>query len=253
MKHISLVSLFIFVSVTYAQNVPHYLTVSAPLLEADVPYNSNLDEEDGQNFKDGSRLEVLQIFGFAGDIVELTVTSDFDSYLSIYDANDTLLRSNDDSAGDMDAALTVTLPETSLYRVIVSGFSAFDVGSYQVSYTTLDSSNLRDGGMLMLPDSIQGFLEASDDYDADGSRYFDSYELVIDSPQDVTIDLFSTMFDTYLYIIDENDVIVAENDDGPISTDAQLVVNMAAGSYEVIVTSFSFEATGLYTLELTLD
>lgn len=253
MKHIGLVGLFIFVGITYAQNIPHYLTVTAPLLEAGVPYSSSLDEDDGQNFKDGSRLEILQIFGFAGDIVELTVTSDFDSYLSVYDANDTLLTSDDDSAGDMDAALTVTLPETSLYRVIVSGFSAFDIGSYQVTYTTLDSSNLRDGGMLMLPDSLQGFLDSSDDYDVDGSRYFDSYELVIDNPQNVTIDLFSTMFDTYLYIVDENDVIVAENDDGAISTDAQLVISMAAGSYEVIVTSFGFEATGLYTLELTLD
>jgi len=71
-----------------AQNVPHYLTVTAPLLEQGVPYLSSLDESDGQNFKDGSRLEVLQIFGFAGDIVELTVSSNFDSYLIIYGAND---------------------------------------------------------------------------------------------------------------------------------------------------------------------
>jgi len=108
------------------------------------------------------------------------------------------MTSDDDSGGDMDAALTFTLPETSRYRIIVSGFSAFDLGDYQITYTKLDSSNLQDGGMLALPDSVAGILDTSDDYDADGSRYFDSYELVIDSPQDVTIDLFSTMFDTYI-------------------------------------------------------
>ena len=253
MKKLGLLGLLLLTSVVSAQNVPHYLTVTAPLLEEGIPYGSSLDDSDGQNFKDGSRLEVLQIFGFAGEIVELTISSDFDSYLAIYGANDTLLTSDDDSAGNMDAAITFTLPETSRYRVIVSGFSAFDLGSYQVSYNKLDSSTLRDSGVLSIPDSLQGILDSSDDYDNDGSRYFDSYELVIDSPQDITIDLFSTIFDTYLYIVDEDDVIVAENDDGPISTDAQLVMSMEAGNYEVIVTSFGFEATGLYTLELTRD
>ena len=236
-----------------AQRVPHYLTVTAPLLEESVTYSSSLDESSGQNFKDGSRLEVLQLFGFAGDIVELSVTSDFDSFLSVYDANNTLITSDDDSGGNMDAALTFTLPETSRYRIIVSGFSTFDIGDYQVTYNTLDTSNLRDGGMLMLPDSLRGFLETTDDYDADGARYFDSYELVIDSPQDITIDLMSTMFDTYLYIIDDSDIIIVENDDGSVGTDAQLVLSMEPGNYEVIVTSFGMEATGLYTLELTRD
>lgn len=257
MKHIrkciGIVSILVLLSFVSAQRIPHYLTVTAPLLEPGVPYRSTLDEDDGQNFKDGSRLEVLQIFGFAGDVITLEVSSDFDSYLTVYDANNTLLASDDDSAGNMDAALTVTLPETRRYRVIVSGFSAFDLGEYTLTYNQIDTSDLRDGGRLTLPDSIQGFLDTSDDYDMDGARYFDSYELVIDTPQDITIDLFSTMFDTYLYIVDASDVIVAENDDGPISTDAQLVLSIEPGNYELIVTSFGTDATGLYRLEITLD
>lgn len=253
MKYLGWFVLFFCLAYASAQRVPHYLTVTAPLLEEGVAYGGSLDESDGQNFKDGSRLEVLQLFGFAGDVVTLSVTSDFDSFLSVYDANNTLISSDDDSGGNMDAALTFTLPETSRYRVIVSGFSAFDIGDYQVTYTTLDTSDLRDGGMLTLPDSVQGFLETSDDYDADGARYFDSYELIIDSPQDITIDLMSTMFDTYSYIIYSSDIIIVENDDGPESTDSQLVISMEPGNYEVIVTSFGMEATGLYRLELTRD
>jgi hypothetical protein len=253
MKHFGLLFLLVCLAFASAQRVPHYLTVTAPLLEEGIAYNSSLDDSDGQNFKDGSRLEVLQLFGFAGDIVELSVSSDFDSYLSVYDANNTLINSDDDSGGDRDAALTFTLPETSRYRIIVSGFSAFDLGDYQVMYNMFDASNLRDGGMLMLPDSLQGLLDTSDDYDVDGARYFDSYELVIDTPQDITIDLMSTMFDTYLYIIDDSDIIIVENDDGSVGTDAQLVISMEPGNYEVIVTSFGMEATGLYTLELTRD
>ncbi|MEM7738029.1 MAG: hypothetical protein AAF267_19810, partial [Deinococcota bacterium] len=163
--------IILMMTATLAQRTPHYLTVTAPLLEANTTYTSELDDTDGQNFKDGSRLELLQIFGFAGDIIELEVISEFDSYLSIYDADGSLLMFNDD-ANDVDAFLSLTLPETSRYRVIVSGYSEFDVGAYDLIYTKLDASTLRDGGALKLPDSVSGMLDVSDEFD--GDHYFDS-------------------------------------------------------------------------------
>jgi hypothetical protein len=238
------------ITVALAQRTPHYLTITTPLLDANTTYTSELDNSDGQNFKDGSRLELLQIFGFAGDIVELEIVSEFDSYLSIYDAEGTLLMSNDD-ANDVDAFLSLTLPETSRYRIVVSGYSEFDVGQYDLIYTKLDASTLRDDGILNVPDRVSGMLDGSDDFD--GDHYFDSFELIISEPQNVFLELSSTVFDAYIFVIDADDYVIGENDDGDFSTDSELFLSLEPGSYEVIVSSFGFEETGPYELLVSLE
>ncbi|MEM6430045.1 MAG: PPC domain-containing protein [Deinococcota bacterium] len=252
MKLQRLVSTLVILMLTaaLAQRTPHYLTITAPLLEAGTTYSGSLDETDGQNFKDGSRIELLQIFGFAGDIVELEIISEFDSYLSIYDADGELLMFNDDS-NDVDAFLSLTLPETSRYRVIVSGYSEFDVGAYDLIYTKLDASTMRDGGALELPDRVSGMLDTSDDFD--GDHYFDSYELTLSDSQDVFLELSSTMFDAYIFVIDADDYVIGENDDGSFSTDSELFLSLEPGTYEVVVSSFGFEETGPYELFVSVE
>lgn len=117
---------------------PTYYPAAAPQLELNVAANGSLTEDDGQNFKDGSRLDVLTFRGEAGQNVLLTVNSDdFDTYLTVYGPDGSLLGVNDDdwdnySSSYYQSALELELLDSGRYTVIVSGYSEWDMGSYSV-------------------------------------------------------------------------------------------------------------------------
>lgn len=86
-------------------------------------------------------------------------------------------------------------------------------------------------------------------------RFIDSYRFIVSETSEAIIDLRSKAFDAYLYLYDSSGHIVAENDDGSdkTGTDAQLVLELPAGVYEVIVTSYedADKKSGLYNLAIT--
>ena len=87
------------------------------------------------------------------------------------------------------------------------------------------------------------------------SRYIDSYRFVVSEITEAIIDLRSDAFDAFLYLYDSSGHVVAENDDASeeTGTDAQLVLELPAGVYEVIVTSYidADKKSGLYNLSIT--
>ena len=86
-------------------------------------------------------------------------------------------------------------------------------------------------------------------------RFVDSYAFVVTEATEVIIDLRSKAFDAYLYLYDSSGHVVAENDDASeeSGTDAQLFVEVPAGTYEIGVTSYvdADKKTGLYNLILS--
>ena len=86
-------------------------------------------------------------------------------------------------------------------------------------------------------------------------RYLDAYRYVVSEPTEAIIDLRSKAFDAYLYLYDNSGHIVAENDDASdeTGTDAQLVLELPAGVYEIVVTSYidADKKTGLYNLAIS--
>ena len=86
-------------------------------------------------------------------------------------------------------------------------------------------------------------------------QFVDSYSFVVSERTEAIIDLRSKAFDAYLYLYDSSGHVVAENDDASEAsgTDAQLFVEVPAGSYEIVVTSYvdADKKTGLYNLILS--
>jgi len=86
-------------------------------------------------------------------------------------------------------------------------------------------------------------------------RYIDSYRFVVSETTEAIIDLRSKAFDAYLYLYNNAGHIVAENDDASeeTGTDAQLVLELPAGTYEIVVTSYvdADKKSGLYNLAIT--
>ncbi len=230
-----------------AQRVPNFLLLTTPELELCCPLEGVLDEDDGQNFKDGSRLDVYQFYAEAGEVAELSVRAEFDSFLSLYDPEGNLLAVNDDSIESADAQLILRLPLTGRYLLVLSGYGGFDLGAYQISRQELRPV---DDVLLDIPGKVVAVLEDSDESDNEG-RSLDSFSLELTEAASLQIDMNSSTLDSYLYLLDSNDVLLAENDDGPFGTDAQLLLDLPAGSYRLIATTYSPDQ-GVYQLSVTI-
>jgi len=70
---------------------------------------------------DSTLADVWEFDGTAGETVTVEVSSDeFDTYLEVLDAGGKLLGQDDDSGGDLNSRLTLTLPATGSYRIVVN-------------------------------------------------------------------------------------------------------------------------------------
>jgi hypothetical protein len=222
---------------------PNYLLSSAPALELGVPVTGVLTPSSGRNFKDGSYLDVLVLRARAGESVAVLVESDaFDTYLSIFDPVGTLIATNDDvwdvsdawyaSEVAFEAALTGT------YVVVVSGFSANDLGAYTATRRTWEAPEpiLLD---VAAPGIFRGMLEPGTPV---------AYRFTVDAATTLTATVRSLAFDTYL-TLSVDGVVVAENDDFD-DTDSQIVVDLDPGTYVVEVSGYWDDASGAFGLDL---
>lgn len=83
---------------------------------------------------DGSPYHEYTFEGFAGQSVTITVeSSDFDSYLAILNPSGELLQEHDDiSEENSNSELTITLPVSGIYRVIVNAYDQDGRGRYNL-------------------------------------------------------------------------------------------------------------------------
>jgi len=81
---------------------------------------------------DGSLYKEYDFQGRAGQAVKIELASpDFDTYIALLDANGQLIGENDDaSENDPNSTLTVTLPRSGVYRVIVNAYDKRGRGRY---------------------------------------------------------------------------------------------------------------------------
>jgi serine protease Do len=81
---------------------------------------------------DGSLYRAYTFEGRAGQSVTINLASpDFDTYLALLDPNGQLVEENDGaSQGDRSSRITVTLPRTGVYRVIVNAHDRRGRGRY---------------------------------------------------------------------------------------------------------------------------
>ncbi len=72
--------------------------------------------------------------GEAGDVVTISMTSeDFDAALDLYGPDLLRIGSDDDSGGDLNSLLTVTLPTSGVYTLVARAFSSDGAGNYTLS------------------------------------------------------------------------------------------------------------------------
>jgi hypothetical protein len=270
MKSVCLIVLF-SLTLGVAQKVPNFLYITTPILEPDTSLTGVLDEEDGQNLKDGSRLEVIQGRYMQGDALEFTLTSQFDGYLTVYGPDKTIVASNDDTTSEGDnyvSSLALEIPETGRYVFIISGYAEYELGDYELSARTLQ---LAEEGPLTLPTELSGLLSLEDDiaeFDGGeamgslGELNYDSYTFELTEASRVQLDVSSPILDTVVQLLDAEGNVVAFNDDQTFEDDldtpdvdesldssleAALEVDLEPGSYEIRVSAYTL---GFYSLSV---
>lgn len=100
---------------------------------------------------------------------------------------------------------------------------------------------------------VLGSLEVGDITLEDGS-FADLWMYRARAGHTVTIDLFSEDFDAYLFIGNEGDEILAEDDDSGGGTDSRISFTPTeSASYGIVVNSYGENGVGRYALSVTLE
>lgn len=218
---------------------------SAPEVVPGGSVKSALTSASGQNFKDGSRVEVVVLRADAGQNLVIDVMSDdFDAFLTLYASDGSLLDRNDDGPSSFNPQLAFTPPADGAYLLVVSGFSGFDLGTFEVSVSVaepIETAELPLSGVVN--DELLG-SEPSDPEVGYGPTRF--YEMTVEETSLVRLQVSSMAFDTVLTLFDDFGWL-DQNDDAGGSTDSELFLELEPGVYRVGVSAWS-SGGGEFTL-----
>ena len=150
--------------------------------------------------------------------------------------------------------LLTVLQGTGTYTAAVSAFTQGDAGGRYTLALTGSAAPAEPGrtARIVFGQRLAGRLERGDEAREDGG-YQDRWEFDARPDQDVTIELRSGAFDTYVELRDPRGNVVAENDDGlGDGTDSFVAAHLTRGGrYRIVVRGYGDrESTGLYELVL---
>lgn len=242
-------------SISIAQLPPPRPLTIVPLQFGETVTGS-LDEGDPMA-DDGSFFDSYGFRGAQGQRVSITQRSaDFDSYLELGTMSGGEFvgeYGDDDSAGELDSRIVVTLPETGDYVVRANSLFPEGTGAYSLVLEELPPPGPATVRPIRIGQTLDGSLDP-DDAVLDDESHFDIYTFRGQAGQRVRIILRSDDFDAFLAFGSwrDGDVSVTDtDDDGAGGLDSQLVVTLpATGEYAIRANSLGSGEFGAYTVTL---
>lgn len=228
-------------------------------IEPSVEVDGTLNSDSKTLPVDDSYYDLYSFEGKEGQQITIEMTSsEIDPYLILLSSSNRELAQDDDSGGDRNAKITITLPEDDTYKLLANSYEAGQSGDYKLRIVAGSSSSpspslLR--SLLERQTSILnevGTLESSDSVlESDGSLY-DEYTFEGRQGQQITIRLESSDFDPYVVIFGPNGNVVGENDDLSESNNNSFlrVVLPEDGSYRILVNAYDSKGRGEYLLRV---
>ena len=144
----------------------------------------------------------------------LKVRLSFDTYLYLLNSSGQIIAEDDDGGGGTNSRIPATsgfftLPASGTYTIRTSAYFTGVTGSYSVTL------NLNGGGCPTVPISpgqtINGSLATTDCIFTGTTRYVDIYTFSGSAGQRIAVSMSSTVFDTYLYLLNPSNEIIVEN------------------------------------------
>ena len=213
--------------------------------------------QNGDNtLESGEYVDYFEFEGEPGQRVTVELTSnDFDTYLVL--VGPSIFLENDDADGSLDRShLQFDSTDAGLYTIGVTSFAPREEGDYQinVSAITPSDSNIRENRditSLRFGQITSGELSQDDalSNDRDNARkYHDIYAFEANANQEVSVDLQSNNFDTYLILETPSGERYQNDDFERIGRSFLELTAPESGRYRVIVTSYNTGGTGAYEL-----
>ncbi|HEX6587731.1 MAG TPA: PPC domain-containing protein [Longimicrobiales bacterium] len=242
-----------------AETVPAGPLVVTPVALGQT-VNGTLSDGD-QIAEDGSFFDAYSFTGSQGDRVEIVMRSDaLDSYLEVGEpagANEEFFAeySDDDSAGDLDARIRITLPRDGEYQIRAISLYPEETGEYTLVVRQNDPAPITTQP-IRLGQTVRGTIDDEDPTLDDGSRY-EVYTFEGRAGQDVRITLRSDDFDSFLQFgaWDGLEVDATYSDDdsagGVGGLDSMIEVTLPSnGTYGIMANTVWADETGEFTLTL---
>lgn len=213
---------------------------------------------------DNTPFEAWFLEGRAGERVTVTVrSSDFDSFLHVgRQGEDSTIESDDDSAGDLDSRITLTLPASGTYVLIANTVGSDDEGAYTIEVTggaSTGATTYTQSQAFALPvasarriamgETRASRLGSTNPMMSDYTP-FETWYIEGRAGERVTITMRSTDFDSYLRIgALGSTASLASDDDSGGNLDSQVTVTLPAnGVYVIIANTLSEGQSGAYTM-----
>lgn len=226
-------------------------------------------------YRPGSFAYRATFFGTAGQRIAIDITvalggdgfPQFDSYIYLLGTGFTVIAEDDDGEGGTDSRIppspmtlastpqtgTFQLPSTGTYTIEVTTFDPNVTGQFTLRITSPAHCT---PAAITVGQTVNGTLGAGDCFSPTGGRSnADRYTFSGTAGQQVLIELSSTAFDSYVYLLRADETIVATDDDSGGVPNARipstgLLTLSSAGTYIIEVASFD-GIQGAYTLRLT--
>jgi hypothetical protein len=182
------------------------------------------------------------------------VSSDFDPYLVVRDAEGYVVGSDDDSGEDNNARLRLILPRDGRYRVIATAYSESGRGRYDLTASGWEAPEAPAPGAaapLRAEETKEGILEPGDETGGDGP-FQDRWVVAARAGARLRVEMRSTDFDAYLIILAPDGRVIGTDDDGLGDRNAVFSLRAAAaGDYLVLATSYGDDpSVGVYSITL---
>ncbi|MFL5540713.1 MAG: trypsin-like peptidase domain-containing protein [Longimicrobiaceae bacterium] len=219
---------------------------------------------------DGSYADSYVYMGRAGERITATLRSrDFDAYLLVDDPRSaTWQEVDDDSGGDLDSELTVTLPRDGPYLIVANSVAAQATGSYQMTLRGAGRGPVGPGSggaggrgsvtdltRMQLPritagQTVSGRLSSDDFLRTDDQTFVDGYLYSGRAGERLTITLRSSAFDSWLVFDDPNGPMRETDNNGAGGRDSRITVTLPHDGNYVIIANSMARSTGAYTLSV---
>lgn len=211
--------------------------------------------------------------GTDGENVALEITSDqFDPFIYFEGPGFPIPLSDDDSAGNDDSLICVSIPETGTYRVFVGAYDTADTGAqYILRATVRDADSICDeyhrsqaSILVDLKERLidvpyihagevkDGFLKDSIVH-PESNRPIDIWSLRAEAETLLYVDVVTDAFDAYLYALVDDSVVLTVNDHGENSNVRMELVAPNSGAVTLFVSSNVPHSSGDYILRVSTN
>lgn len=176
-------------------------------------------------------------------------STDFDALLVLTDRAMNILAINHDGGQGLNSRLILSmLPED--YIVWALSWDGSEFGSYQLALQEIDGRSCSEiMGQLGAGETATGELEPQSCL-LDGTSLADPWDLTLDEPATLQIDMTTADFDAAVLVTDAEGEVLGYDDDSGEGLNAQLVLELEAGAYTIWATTYWDGDSGQYEIEV---